>query len=317
MKSSRLPKRAVPMSSSIRSADPEILSYLADRKSAVDRALDRLLPPEDTYPRELNQAMRYSVFAGGKRLRPILALAAGEALGGDPDRIMVLACALEMIHTYSLIHDDLPAMDNDNLRRGRPSCHREFGEAVAILAGNGLMNLAYQILAEEGAKLHDPRRMLEAISQLSRAVDRRQGVIAGQVVDLVTEGKSFTEKELRFIHSCKTGALIRASVVCAAIISAADPSAVKRLDRFGMKAGLAFQIVDDILDITGDSRELGKTAGKDREEQKATYPALFGLEESRRRVEVLVREAEKELEFLGEHGLRLKELARFISVRRY
>jgi len=317
MKSSRLPKRAVPMSSSIRSADPEILSYLADRKSAVDRALDRLLPPEDTYPRELNQAMRYSVFAGGKRLRPILALAAGEALGGDPDRIMVLACALEMIHTYSLIHDDLPAMDNDNLRRGRPSCHREFGEAVAILAGNGLMNLAYQILAEEGAKLHDPRRMLEAISQLSRAVDTRQGVIAGQVVDLVTEGKSFTEKELRFIHSCKTGALIRASVVCAAIISAADPSAVKRLDRFGMKAGLAFQIVDDILDITGDSRELGKTAGKDREEQKATYPALFGLEESRRRVEVLVREAEKELEFLGEHGLRLKELARFISVRRY
>jgi len=305
------------MSSSIRSADPEILSYLADRKSAVDRALDRLLPPEDTYPRELNQAMRYSVFAGGKRLRPILALAAGEALGGDPDRIMVLACALEMIHTYSLIHDDLPAMDNDNLRRGRPSCHREFGEAVAILAGNGLMNLAYQILAEEGAKLHDPRRMLEAISQLSRAVDTRQGVIAGQVVDLVTEGKSFTEKELRFIHSCKTGALIRASVVCAAIISAADPSAVKRLDRFGMKAGLAFQIVDDILDITGDSRELGKTAGKDREEQKATYPALFGLEESRRRVEVLVREAEKELEFLGEHGLRLKELARFISVRRY
>jgi len=305
------------MSSSIRSADPEILSYLADRKSAVDRALDRLLPPEDTYPRELNQAMRYSVFAGGKRLRPILALAAGEALGGDPDRIMVLACALEMIHTYSLIHDDLPAMDNDNLRRGRPSCHREFGEAVAILAGNGLMNLAYQILAEEGAKSHDPRRMLEAISQLSRAVDTRQGVIAGQVVDLVTEGKSFTEKELRFIHSCKTGALIRASVVCAAIISAADPSAVKRLDRFGMKAGLAFQIVDDILDITGDSRELGKTAGKDREEQKATYPALFGLEESRRRVEVLVREAEKELEFLGEHGLRLKELARFISVRRY
>ena len=316
MKNNRSLRSVITMSETTTSS-PEVKTYLSGKRKIVDEHLDQLLPSDQTYPPVLNQAMRYSVFAGGKRLRPVLAIATGEALDGDPERIMILACALEMIHTYSLIHDDLPAMDDDDLRRGRASCHREFGEGIAILAGNGLMNLAFQVLADMPVDTWKAFPNLRALSYLNRAIGTENGVIAGQVVDLTTQGKPFSENELDYIHSWKTGALIRASIVCAAIISGADDLALEKLSRFGIKVGVAFQIVDDMLDIVGDSMELGKTTGKDEKEQKATYPALFGLEESRRKTEELVREAEDELGFLGDRGRTLKELAHFISVRRY
>jgi geranylgeranyl diphosphate synthase type II len=295
----------------------DIRAYLSKKKKEVDKALDHLLPTEDTYPKSVNQAMRYSVFAGGKRLRPILAIAAGECLDVDPAAVSRLACALEMIHTYSLIHDDLPAMDNDDFRRGNPSCHRKYGEGIAILAGNGLMNLAFQLFTEIPDLGTDPGLVLITQRYLCQSVGTEGGVIAGQVVDLLTQGKTFDETDLNYIHTCKTAALIRASVVCTGLLSGADPAVISQLEIYGLKAGLAFQIVDDILDIIGDKKSLGKTIGKDEKEKKATYPALFGLEESRKKAEVLIAEAENELHFLGSRGRILRELARFITVRRY
>jgi len=295
----------------------DIRDYLAEKKTIVDQSLDNLLPPASTYPTQLNEAMRYSIFAGGKRLRPVLAIATGEALDSKPERIMVLASALEMVHTYSLIHDDLPAMDDDDFRRGKPSCHRKFGEGIAILAGNGLLTLAFQVLSKIPGNELNAVNGFAILDYLSQAIGTETGVIAGQVVDLTTQGKTFNEAELNYIHSCKTGALIRASVVCPAILSGEDSSVIEKLSRFGLNIGMAFQIVDDVLDIIGDSKELGKTTGKDEKEKKATYPALFGLEESRRKTELLVQEAVDELEFLGERGRILRELAHFISVRRY
>jgi len=298
-------------------SDFDIREYMSKKKMVVDHSLDSLLPPEKTYPMQLNEAMRYSIFAGGKRLRPILSIATGECLDSDPGRIMSLACALEMIHTYSLINDDLPAMVNDDFRRGRPSCHVKFGEGIAILAGNGLMNHAFQILVNLDGEDENLELILRTIAYLTKAIGTESGVIAGQVVDLLTQGQPYSEAELNYIHTCKTGALINASVVCAAILTGADSSVIEKLGRYGSKIGIAFQIVDDVLDIIGNSKELGKTVGKDQEEKKATYPALFGLEESRRRTIELVREAEVELDFLGKRGIVLKELAHFISVRRY
>ncbi len=293
----------------------DIRDYLARGRQRVDGYLERYLPPAGAEPAVIHRAMRYSVFAGGKRLRPILALATGEALGAEPERLAPLAAALEMIHTYSLIHDDLPAMDDDDLRRGKPTLHREFGEGIAILAGNGLLTLAFQLLAEMPAPAGVQDMRLAVIAQICRAVGTG-GLIGGQVVDLTTEGQSFTRSQLEAIHSAKTGALLRASVEAAAMLAGADGSLRESLAAFGSRIGLAFQVVDDILDVDGSRQELGKSSGKDQAGRKATYPALVGLEGSRRIAARLVREAEDELEVLGARGETLRRLARFITDRR-
>jgi geranylgeranyl diphosphate synthase type II len=291
--------------------------YLADQKRLIEDYLNRFLPSQDTPPTVIHQAMRYSVFAGGKRIRPILALASAEAVEGRLEQVIRFACALEMLHTYSIIHDDLPAMDDDDLRRGRPTCHRKFGEGIAILAGNGLMTRAFDVLSEEiGDDPERARTQLRVIREVCRSVGTREGVIAGQVVDLTTQGKPFTADDLEFIHSCKTGALIQASVSCPVMLCGGDDFALSRFREFGMKVGLAFQIVDDILDLTGTREEMGKAVGKDDQVQKATFPALFGLDKSRAKAELLVGEAIRSLDFLGSRGDTLVELANFVTIRR-
>ncbi len=302
------------MKSQLRELD--IRRYLSRRKVVVDDYLDQFLPAEETHPPAVHQAMRYSVFAGGKRLRPILSLATGEALGGEFDRLIHLACALEMIHTYSLIHDDLPAMDNDDLRRGMPTLHRKFGEAIAILAGDGLLTLAFQVLAEIPGDRQSEGTRLRVIHRIARAVGT-SGLIGGQVVDLTMEGKEFTPQDVEYIHSAKTGALLQTSVESAAILAQADEQARRSLAAFGGSIGLAFQVVDDILDVEGSRQELGKSSGKDEAGRKATYPALYGLEASRRIAEDLVEKAVGELGFLGAKAEILRQLARFITNRRF
>jgi len=296
----------------------DIGGYLSGQKAVVDENLARLVPAAERHPSVIHEAMRYSLFAGGKRIRPILALATAETVGVPVTRVMRFACALEMIHTYSLIHDDLPAMDDDDYRRGQLTCHRKFGEAIAILAGNGLMNRAFQILAEPGEDEEvNADTRLDVIARLCRAIGTEQGVIAGQVVDLTTQGSSFSREELEFIHSSKTGALISASVSCAGVLCQVQGERLRNLEQYGFKVGLAFQIVDDILDIVASSEELGKTPGKDRADQKATYPAFFGLVKSREEVDRLVSEAVKHLAQLGQTVSPLAHLAHFIASRRF
>lgn len=291
--------------------------YMRRQKELVDAHLDALLPKANAYPEIIHEAMRYSVFAGGKRLRPVLALATGEALHGDSRRLLPLACALEMIHTYSLIHDDLPAMDDDDFRRGQPTAHRKFGEGIAILAGDGLLTLAFQVLAEIPMPAGQAETKVDVIAQISKAIGTSCGMLAGQVVDLTTQGKTFTREELDYIHSSKTGALIKSSVECAALMCNSAPDVRQRMARFGARVGLAFQVVDDILDVEASSTELGKTAGKDRAGGKATYPALLGLKASKAIATELAEQAAAELDFLGEKAQVLKELARFVSIRRF
>jgi geranylgeranyl diphosphate synthase type II len=276
--------------------DSAFQEYLDQQKLIVDEHLDHCLPPLHTPPEVIHEAMRYSVFPGGKRIRPILALSTGEALGGDFQKLIALAAALEMIHTYSLIHDDLPAMDDDDYRRGQPSTHKKFGEAIALLAGNGLLIRAFQLLVEFPAVL----------DQICRATGTTQGMLAGQVMDLEMQGKPFSAQQLEQIHSAKTGALIQASVCCAALLSGASEEAYKRLNSFGQKIGLVFQIVDDILDSSQDSNM-----------SPATYPATYGLQKSREIAIELVEKAIQDIEPLGSRGETLTELARFISVRRF
>ncbi len=287
------------------------------QKDLVDAHLDGLLPRADAYPKVIHEAMRYSVFAGGKRLRPLLALAAGEALGTDLGRLLPMACALEMIHTYSLIHDDLPAMDDDDFRRGQPTAHKKFGEGIAILAGDALLTLAFQVLAEIPLPPNQAEIKVKVIQRIARAIGTSCGMLSGQVVDLTTEGKTFTREDLDYIHSSKTGALIQGSVESAALMCDSPPPVRDRMARFGAKIGLAFQVVDDILDVEASSAELGKTAGKDRAGGKATYPALLGVEASKGIARQLVSDAVEELDFLGEKAEVLKELARFVSIRRF
>jgi len=294
-----------------------IEQYMRTRKELVDAHLDELLPLANAYPEVIHQAMRYSVFAGGKRLRPVLALATGDALGGDPNRLLPLACALEMIHTYSLIHDDLPAMDNDDFRRGQPTAHKKFGEGIAILAGDGLLTLAFQVLAEIPVPADRAETKVKVIQRIATAIGTVCGMVGGQVVDLTTEGKEFAREELEYIHSSKTGALIQASVECAALLCDTPQDLRERMGRFGSRIGLAFQVVDDVLDVEASSAQLGKTAGKDRAGGKATFPGLIGLEASKAVARQLVQEAAEELDFLGEKAEVLKELARFISIRRF
>ncbi len=287
--------------------------YLEEQRARVEGELERLLPPADAYPPSIHQAMRHSVFAGGKRLRPILCLEAGRLFGGNETALLRLGCALELIHTYSLIHDDLPALDNDELRRGKPTCHVAFGEATAILAGDALLTLGYETLSAPGPPSED--RKLQVIHELSRSIGTRAGMVGGQVVDLETSGHTTDAATLRYIHSSKTGAFIRAAARSGAIYAEAPEADLERLTAYGEKVGLAFQIADDLLDVLGSSESLGKTPGKDGQQQKATYPAIHGIEESRRIAARLVREARELLDVYGTRAQRLQEIAHFLIAR--
>jgi geranylgeranyl diphosphate synthase type II len=280
----------------------------------TDAALDRLIPVETTPPVSIHKAMRHSVFAGGKRLRPVLCLEAGRMISKSlPEGIEELGAALEMLHTYSLIHDDLPALDNDDLRRGRPTCHKVFGEAIAILAGDALQTQAYEVLA--GLKCPAEARV-KIIEEIARGTGTVDGMIGGQVVDLEAEGSQPTAEMLEYIHKSKTAALITASLVSGGLYAGGKTGDIGRLRTFGQSVGLAFQIVDDVLDVTQTSDQLGKTAGKDTASEKATYPALFGIDASIAKADELVSKAFAELEPFGDHAENLKELARFLVERK-
>ncbi|NET41943.1 MAG: polyprenyl synthetase family protein [Okeania sp. SIO2B3] len=290
----------------------DLSTYLAKQKALVEKALDNSITV--VYPEKIYEAMRYSLLAGGKRLRPILCLASCELSGGNIEMAMPTACALEMIHTMSLIHDDLPAMDNDDYRRGKLTNHKVYGEDIAILAGDGLLSYAFEFVATQTKNVL-PQQVLQVIARLGKAVGAA-GLVGGQVVDLASEGLSeVSEETLHFIHTHKTGALLEACVVCGAMLANASQANLQRLSRYAQNIGLAFQIVDDILDITATTEELGKTARKDIEAQKATYPAIWGLEESRFQAQKLIKNAKTELEVFGEKAMPLIALADFIVSR--
>lgn len=291
----------------------DINAYLSESKKLVDEYLERLLPGESEEPSTIHKAMRYSVFAGGKRVRPILVLASGESLAGNRGVLLHLGASIEMMHTYSLIHDDLPALDNDDLRRGLPTCHKVFGEAIAILAGDSLMTRCYQLLVDL-PDVSDSTR-IGIIREIAAATGTINGMIGGQVVDLESEGRPINPRLLEYIHHSKTGALLKACVRCGALAAGADSEELHALTEFGEKIGLVFQIVDDILDITSTSEKLGKTAGKDVKAKKATYPALYGLEASRSKARELMAAALKDIENLGEEASSLRNLAQFIVSR--
>ncbi len=291
----------------------DIQKYMVDAKQEVDRCLDRLLPEESEEPTTIHRAMRYSVFAGGKRVRPILVLASGESIGGMRETLLHLGSATEMMHTYSLIHDDLPAIDNDDLRRGVPTCHKVFGEAMAILAGDSLITRCFQVLADLPG-LSDGAR-LAIIREIAAATGTIDGMIGGQVVDIESEGKEIGPDVLEYIHRSKTGALLAACSSCAALAAGADERQMKALSAYGRDIGLAFQIVDDILDVTSSSEELGKTAGKDAKVKKATYPALYGIEASREKARELTDAAIESVQGLGPTAEPLRGIAHFILSR--
>jgi len=293
-----------------------LAAIMADRRRLVEAGLERWLPQQGDHPPTIHEAMRYSVFAGGKRLRPLLVLLACEAVGGNPEDALPAAVALEMIHTYSLIHDDLPAMDDDDYRRGRRTCHRVYGEAVAILAGDALLTHAFQVLADPAATRVPPAQRLQVVAEIAEAAGSR-GMVGGQAMDILAEGREIDRPTLLYLHTHKTGALIRASVRVGAIAGGAGEEQLLALTRYGERIGLAFQIVDDILDIEGSSAEMGKTAGSDLRRKKATYPAVMGLEESRRQATHLLQEAKEVLHTLGEKGAILAALAAFIGSRRH
>jgi geranylgeranyl diphosphate synthase type II len=283
-------------------------------RELTDAALERLLPPTTQHPVSIHRAMRHSVFAGGKRLRPILCMEAGRMIAGSlPAGIEELGAALEMLHTYSLIHDDLPALDNDDLRRGRPTCHKVFGEALAILAGDALQTQAYETLARLRCAAEPRVRIIEEIARGTGTVD---GMIGGQVVDLEAEHTKPDLTMLEYIHRSKTAALIAASVVSGGLYAGASHDEVEKLRTYGKSIGLAFQIVDDVLDVTQTSEQLGKTAGKDTAAEKATYPALFGIDQSLKKADALVEEALNPLEGFASRADILKALARFLVERK-
>jgi geranylgeranyl diphosphate synthase type II len=292
-----------------------LADIMAERRALVDAALDRRLPPADEPPPTIHEAMRYSVFAGGKRLRPMLALFGCEAVGGKREDAMPAAVALELIHTYSLVHDDLPAMDDDDFRRGRPTCHKVYGEAVAVLAGDALLTHAFQVLTDPTSTGVPAARRLQIIAEISAAAGSL-GMVGGQTMDIQAEGKALDPTTLLTLHSKKTGALLRASLRAGGLAGGADDAAMASLTRYGERLGLAFQIVDDILDIEGNSVEMGKTAGSDMRKHKATYPAVFGLEASRREAARLLAEAREAVCPLGDGGAVLVALADFVGRRR-
>jgi geranylgeranyl diphosphate synthase type II len=295
--------------------------YLAQQQKLVDAHLDRLAPPETQPPQTIHRAMRYSLFAGGKRIRPILCLESARASGEDPCAAhFTAACALEFIHTYSLIHDDLPALDNDDYRRGKLTCHKVFGDAMAILAGDALLTLAFEVLAAmdaaPGIPANPADRKSRMIAELASAAGTVGGMIAGQVADLEGEGQPPTVALLESIHRAKTGALLRASLRLGAICACGDSAQISALSNYGEHVGLAFQIVDDILDVEESSEALGKTAGKDAQQHKITFPAVYGVEESRRMADVECRRAHETLAPFGARAERLHELADLIVHRK-
>ena len=291
----------------------DVKSLLREGAELTDQALEELLPSADTVPVSSHSAMRHSTFAGGKRLRPVLAIQAGVTIAGtQPKGIEKLGAAIEMLHTYSLIHDDLPALDNDDLRRGKPTCHVAFGEAIAILAGDALQTRAFEVLAGLDTP---PAATVQIIGLIAHAVSTVDGMIGGQVLDIESEHLKPTPELVESIHRAKTGALIRVSVVSGGVYAGATADDVARLTIFGRKAGLAFQIVDDVLDMTVDSEHLGKTAGKDQATEKATWPAVYGIEQSRRDAARLIDEAFAALEPSGARADGLKALARYLVER--
>ena len=295
-------------------SNPAFTNYLSETAKRVDRALDGFLPKEKIVPTTIHKAMRYSVFAGGKRLRPILCLAAAEACGGDIERAMPAACAVEVLHTYSLVHDDLPCMDDDDLRRGRPTCHKVFGDGMAVLCGDALLTEAFYILAQTS---QTPRyRMAEFIKELALTSSSRH-LIGGQVMDLEGEGKSLTKAQLILIHKAKTAALLTTSLRLGAMAVNTTPAKLEALTTFGQSLGLAFQIIDDILDVTQSTEVLGKTAGKDANVAKATYPAIVGLEKSRKEAAVLTKKAMDALAGFGKKADHLHQIADFLLGREY
>lgn len=283
----------------------------------TERALDQRLPAADLHPGDLHQAMRYAVLGGGKRIRPVLVYLSGAAVGAAPETLDGPACAVEFIHAYSLIHDDLPAMDDDDLRHGQPTCHKAFGEALAILAGDALQALAFQVLGQDTAMVADPAIRLRMLGVLAQAAGSR-GMVGGQAIDLAAVGRELTLAELENMHIHKTGALIRASVLLGALSQpAVEPAVLERLDRYAKCIGLAFQIRDDILDVIGDAATLGKTTGADRALNKPTYPALLGLEGAREHARVLHEEALASLQLLGAEAEPLRQIAAYIVERAY
>lgn len=298
----------------IQAGERGIQEYLTEQVRTVDRALNKWVPGEEIPPSSIHKAMRYSLFAGGKRIRPVLAIAAADAVSDSPDGIEDAAATLELIHTYSLIHDDLPALDNDDLRRGRPTCHKVFGEAMAILAGDSLLTLAFEVLSRlERVSAEQKIRMVE---ELSRGAGTVGGMIAGQVHDIEGEGKWPNALLLETIHKAKTGALLRASVRIGGIYAGASDAELASLSEYGEHIGLAFQIVDDVLDVEESSEALGKTAGKDKAQQKITFPAVYGIERSRQMAEEERRAAHVALRIFDDRATRLRQLADFIVQRR-
>ena len=298
----------------MRGMPANVKTLIQEGAELTDRALEELLPSVDTVPASIHGAMRHSTFAGGKRLRPVLAMQAAVTIAGAlPTGIARLGAALEMLHTYSLIHDDLPALDNDELRRGKPTCHVAYGEAIAILAGDALQTRAFEVLAGLGCP---PTATVQIVGLIANAVGTVEGMIGGQVLDLESERLKPTPELVDAIHRAKTGALIRVSVVAGGVYAGATAEDVARLDTFGRKAGLAFQIVDDVLDMTVDSAHLGKTAGKDQATEKATWPAVYGLEQSQRDAARLVEEAFAALAPYGSRADGLKIVARYLVERK-
>ena len=288
-------------------------AFFEEDRVAVDAQIERLMPAESAQPSSIHTAMRYSVFAGGKRIRPILCLEAARIFEADVTPALYPGCAIEFIHTYSLIHDDLPALDNDDLRRGKPTCHKKFGEATAILAGDALLTLAFETIT---AAPVSAERRVAMVTEIASAAGTVRGMVGGQVADLEAEGKPVGPEMLEYIHQSKTAALIRASITAGALCAGAPAEDVARLRRFGETIGWAFQVTDDILDVEESSAALGKTAGKDVAQHKATYPAIHGLERSHEIARELATKAIAELAPYGERAARVREIADFLVLRR-
>jgi geranylgeranyl diphosphate synthase type II len=296
-------------------ATAAIQAFIAEHGRLIEDALDRILPSEDTLPGLVHQAMRHSVFAGGKRLRPILVFLGAGVAGMEPRDVMPSACAVELVHTYSLIHDDLPAMDDSPMRRGRPTCHVVYGEAMAVLAGDALHAFAFELMARNAENpACPPARVVRAIGELTRGIGTL-GMVGGQVLDILAVGKQPTEDSVRAIHRLKTGSLIRACVRIGGILGGAPEDEIEILGLYGECIGLAFQIVDDILDVVGEETKLGKGTGSDADLAKVTFPSVFGLERSRELARDATRRAVEAVEPLGSRGARLRDLALFLLAR--
>ena len=292
----------------------DLKTYLATRAAEVDAALDRFLPKAKVRPATVHAAMRYSIFAGGKRLRPVLCLAAAEACGGEASNALAPACALELMHTYSLVHDDLPAMDDDDLRRGRPTCHKVYGEGMAVLCGDALLTESFIVLAQTAATKRYGTR--DYVTELA-VTGGSQKLIGGQVMDLEGEGKKLTKRDLVRIHEAKTAALLTSALRLGGMTANATPAKLEALTNFGYALGLAFQVIDDILDVTQSTEVLGKTAGKDEAVEKSTYPAILGLQASRKEAARLTKAAMNALKPFGKKAARLQEIASHMLDRKY